>query len=64
MTRFFPATQTMISTVDRQDMDLTFHSRGLNYALETILSSFLWDIVERRKWTDLRETASAAWQSR
>lgn len=37
--------------MDRQDTDLIFNSRGLNYALEITLSSFLWDTVERRKWT-------------
>lgn len=41
----------MTSTMDRQDTDLIFNSRGLNYTLEITLSSFLWDTVERRKWT-------------
>lgn len=45
----------MISTVDRQDTDLIFNSRGLNYALEITLSSFLWDTVERRKWSLISE---------
>ena len=45
----------MVSTVDLQDTDLIFNSRGLNYALEITLSSFLWDTVERRKWTLISE---------
>lgn len=45
----------MISTVDRQDTDLIFNSRGLNYVLEITLSSFLWDTVERRKRTLISE---------
>ena len=41
--------------MDRQDTDLIFNSRGLNYTLEITLSSFLWDTVERGKWTLISE---------
>lgn len=39
----------MISTVDRQDAGLFFNTRGLNYAIEILLSLFLWDTGQRRK---------------